>query len=117
MKPYTANLLAGIVLIIMSAWAYLTSETPSITALIPGFFGVVFLALTNPLKNENKVVAHIIVVLTFILLISLYKPLSGVLAREDTMGIIRVLIMILVCLLALTSYIQSFIKARKSRAS
>lgn len=116
MKPSSANILTAVVLIVMSAWAYLGSETPSFTALIPAFFGIIFLALSGPFKKENKVVAHIIVVLTLLVFISLFKPLTGVLAREDTLGIIRVGAMMLVSLLALVTYIKSFIAARKGRA-
>jgi cytochrome b len=117
MKPYSANLLAAIVLILMSCWGYLGSETPSMTALIPAIFGVIFLALSGLLKKENKVAAHIVVVLTLVVLISLFKPLSGVLSRDDSMGLIRVSLMMLVCLVALIAYVRSFIAARKQRTS
>lgn len=116
MKPHFANILTAVVLITMSAWGYLSSDTPSITALIPAIFGVIFLALSGPFRKENKVVAHIIVVLTLLVFISLFKPLSGVLDRDDTMGLIRVVLMMLVSLLALGVYINSFIAARKNKA-
>ena len=117
MKPYSANLMAAIVLILMSFWAYFSSETPSMTALIPAIFGVIFLALTGLLKKENKVAAHIVVVLTLLVLVSLFKPLTGVLSRNDTMGVIRVSLMMLVCLIAIIVYVRSFIAARKQRTS
>ncbi len=115
MKPHVANIINAIVLISMSFWAYLGSETPSITALIPAIFGGFFLVLTGPFRKENKVVAHLIVGLTLIVLISLFKPLSGVLERNDTIGIFRVVLMMLSSLFALIIYIRSFIAARKSR--
>ena len=116
MKPYQINTITGIVLLVMSLWAYLGSNTQSLTALIPGIFGVIFLALSGPFKNENKVVAHIIVALTFVLLISLFKPLMGVLERDDTLGLIRVVTMMAVALVALTIYVRSFRDARRRRA-
>ncbi|NND06661.1 MAG: hypothetical protein HKN87_09795 [Saprospiraceae bacterium] len=116
MKPSSANILTAIVLIVMSAWGYFGSETPSVTALIPAFFGIVFLALSGPFRKENKVVAHIIVVLTLLVFISLFKPLSGVLSRNDTLGIVRVGAMLVVSLIALVIYIKSFIAARKAKA-
>ncbi len=115
MKPYTINAIAGAVLILMSGWSYLGSDSPSMTALIPGIFGVIFLALYGPFKKENKVVAHIIVLLTFLLLISLIKPLTGVLDRGDTVGLMRIIVMMVTCLIALIIYVQSFIQARKAR--
>ena len=117
MKPHSANLLAGVVLILMSFWAYFGSETPSMTAVIPAIFGIIFLGLNGLLKKENKVVAHVIVVLTLVVLISLFKPLTGVLERNDTLGLVRVSLMILVCFIALIVYIRSFIAARKQRLS
>ncbi len=116
MKPHTINTITGIVLILMSGWSYLTSDSPSMTALIPAIFGIIFLALTGPFKKENKIVAHVIVVLTLLLLISLIKPLMGVIERSDTLGLVRVLIMMFFCVIALTIYIRSFMQARRSRA-
>ncbi len=115
MNSSTANLLTAIVLIVMGAWGYLGSETPSFTALIPAVFGVIFLALSGPLKKKNKVVAHIIVVLTLLVFISLFKPLTGVIARDDAGGMFRVGAMMIVCLIALAIYVKSFIDARKQK--
>ena len=44
-------------------------------------------------------------------------PLKGSIERGNSMGIIRVIIMLITSLLALISFIQSFIKARKARES
>lgn len=38
-----------------------------VTSLIPVFFGIIFLFLTKGIKNENSVIAHLAVVLTFVL--------------------------------------------------
>ena len=115
MKPFQANFLNGIVLIAMGMWAYMSSEAPSFTSLIPVAFGFIFLALTGPFRRENKVVAHIIVVLTLLILLALIKPLTGVIAEENTVGIIRVVLMMLTSLIALIIFIKSFIDARKER--
>jgi len=117
MKPHVANITLAIILIALSAWGYLGSDTPSITALIPGFFGVIFLALSSPFKKENKVVAHIIVVLTLLLVISLFMPFRGAIGRSDTMASIRVGVMLGAGIIALVIYIRSFINARKQRVS
>ncbi len=117
MKPHVANIALAILLIAISAWGYLSSETPSMTALIPGFFGIIFLALSGPFKKENKVVAHIIVVLTLLLVISLFMPLRGAIGRSDSMATARVGIMLAAGVFALVTYIRSFINARKERAT
>ena len=115
MKPYQSNLLNAIVLIVMGLWGYLASETPSNTALIPVAFGVVFALVTPPFKKENKVVAHIVVLLTFLLIISLFMPLNGAIGRGDNVAIFRVGLMILTSVYAFYTFIKSFIDARKAR--
>lgn len=117
MKPHVANIVLAIVLIVMSGWGYLASDTPSPTALIPAVFGVIFLLLSSPFKKENKVVAHIIVLLTLLVVVSLFMPLKGTLSRGDTLGTVRVGLMIAVGIVAFVTYIKSFIDARKNRAS
>ena len=71
MKPFIANLINAIILIALSSWGYFASQTPSMTALIPTFIGVVLLICTPGVKNENKVIAHVAVLLTFVVLVGL----------------------------------------------
>ena len=59
MKAHTTSAISSLILIAMSAWGYLASETPSFTALIPLIFGLVILALYKGVKDENKVIAHV----------------------------------------------------------
>ena len=112
MKPFLANLLNSIVLIGIGLWSYFGSETPSVTALIPVFVGIVLLALVKPMQSGNKVVAHIVVTLTFLLLVSLVKPLTGAIGRESQVGVIRVVIMMATSLFAIIIFIKSFVDAR-----
>lgn len=114
MKPYLINLINAIVLIILGSWAYLTSGTPSITALIPVLAGVILTASTPGFKRGNRVLAHIAVTITLIILLGLLKPLIGAISREDNLGITRVLIMITTSLTAMVIYIKSFIDARRN---
>lgn len=113
MKPAQITLINGLVLIVLSIWAYFSSVTPSFTAFIPSFFGIIFIALTPSFRKGNRVVAHIVVVLTVLLLIALIKPLSGALDRDDMIAILRIAVMMGVSLLALIIYIRSFIDARR----
>lgn len=116
MKPYKANLLNSLTLIVFGIWGsypYLLSTTGSPTALIPLFFGLLLLSLNNGMKKENKMIAHIVVLATFLILIALLMPLKGALERSDTIAIVRVGIMVLTCLLAVITFIRSFIQARK----
>ncbi|MHC1703907.1 MAG: hypothetical protein AB9846_08365 [Tenuifilaceae bacterium] len=115
MKPYLINFLNALVLIILGGWAYLTSETPSATALIPVFAGFILVAITPGFKKGNRILAHIAVIITFIILIGLVKPLIGAIDRSDNVGITRVIIMITTSIIALVIFVMSFIKARKSK--
>lgn len=115
MRTHTASLINAISLIVLSLWGYIASPVGSLTALIPMVFGILLVATYRGLKRENKTIAHIAVVLTVILFISLFKPLSGTLARNDEAGIVRVIIMMATTLLALVWFVKSFVDARRRK--
>ena len=115
MKAHTASLINAILLITLPLWGYLSSETPSITALIPAFIGVALLGMNYGVKKENKIIAHIAVLLTLVILFGLIKPLMGALGRGDGLAISRVLVMIISTVLAMVFFVKSFIDARKRR--
>ena len=114
MKPYLMNLINAIALITLGSWAYFSSETPSVTALIPVIAGAVLLLITPGFKKGNRILAHLAVVLTFLIIIGLIKPLTGAIGRCDNLGIVRVSVMILTSLLAMILFLRSFINARRT---
>ena len=111
MNSLKANILNSICLIGVGLWGYL--ESSSGTAIIPVVFGCALLFCAPGLKKENKVIAHIAVLLTFICLIGLFMPLKGAIGREETVGVIRVSVMILTSIIAMVYFIKSFIANRK----
>ncbi|MEM6696834.1 MAG: hypothetical protein AAF806_05500 [Bacteroidota bacterium] len=116
MKPFQINLVNGIVLVAMGLWAYLSAgEDASPTALIPVAFGALFLIATPLFKKGNKVVVHIIVLLTFLLIFALFMPFKARMEAEDTLGMARVGLMIVTSIIAMVIYVKSFIDARKAR--
>ena len=115
MKASTSSLLNAIILISMGLWGYFESESKPITALIPVVIGLILLLVNKGVKNENKALAHVAVLLTFLILLGLIKPLMGAFERENAYAIIRVLLMIISSLWAMTSFIKSFISARKNK--
>lgn len=115
MKVHQVNAASAVILVVMSGWAYFGSDTPSITALIPGVFGLLLLACTPGVKAHNKIVAHVAVVLALLVFAALFKPLSGALSRGDTFAIVRTGIMSLAALAALVAFVFSFIAARRAR--
>lgn len=113
MSVGNANLLNAVCLIAMSIWGYYGTNAP--TALIPLIFGVVLLVLTNSIRNHNKLVAHIAVGLTLVALIAICaKPLQGAL-EEGGMKLVRVGAMVLTGIIALVTFIMSFVKARRAK--
>ena len=115
MNAPTANLINSGTLVIMGLWGDFSSESPSSTAFIPVIGGVLLLLMHNGVKTENKVIAHIAVVLTLIMILGLAMPLKGAIGREDTMAIVRVAIMVITGILAMVAFIGSFKAARKAR--
>jgi hypothetical protein len=113
MKPYIASMTNAIILIAFGLWGYYSSETPSPTAFIPVIIGGLIAALNSGVKKENKIVAHIVVLLTLVVLIGLIKPLTGAIGRSDTMAIFRVTTMIISTVWAMVTFVQSFIAARR----
>ena len=115
MKASTSSLLNAIILISMGLWGYFESESKAITALIPVIIGIILLLVNKGVKNESKALAHVAVLLTFLILLGLIKPLMGAFERENAYAIVRVLLMIISSLWAMISFIKSFISARKNK--
>ncbi|MEM1247933.1 MAG: hypothetical protein AAGA81_05410 [Acidobacteriota bacterium] len=115
MKAHVVSLINALALIGLGGWAYLSSDTPSVTALIPVIFGVLILLMNPGVKSENKVIAHIAVLLTLVILLGLAMPLRGAIGRSDTVAIARVAIMMATTVWAMVAFVKSFIDARKAR--
>ena len=113
--PYQVSAFNALTLILVGTFGYFQSTTPSPTAFIPVIFGVLLLAVNSGVKSENKVIAHIAVTLTLLILIGLAMPLKSSFAKGDSGAILRVSLMLITTIYALISFIQSFIKARKDR--
>ncbi|MEM8791296.1 MAG: hypothetical protein AAGE80_06745 [Pseudomonadota bacterium] len=116
MTANTASLINAIVLIGLSVWAYLAGGGASFTALIPAGFGVALMICYPGVKVQNKVIAHIAVLLTLVVLIALIMPLRGAIGREDSLGILRIALMMATSAFALVFFVKSFIDARRGRA-
>ncbi len=115
MNANKANLLNAAVLIIMGAWGAYATQLASMTALIPVVGGVILLACQKGVATENKMIAHIAVLLTLILIIGIVRPFMGAMSDGDTMGMIRTGAMIITGIVAMVAFIGSFRAARKAR--
>ncbi len=115
MRPYQASLLNSLILIIFGIWGFYASNNPSLTAFIPAVIGLLLLGMNDGIKNQNKVIAHLAVILTLLSFANI-KPLMGALCESeiDIMGGVRTSIMLLSSLIAMIAFIKSFINARRS---
>lgn len=115
MKPHVATIILSVILIAMSAWGYFGSATPSTTALLPMGWGAMLALCAIGVKKENKIVAHVAVLLVVILALALFMPLKGSFGRGDYVAFTRVSIMQLALFGTLAIYIRSFIQARRGK--
>ena len=111
MNAHIASLVNGIVLVVIGLWGYMESSSP--TSLIPVVIGAILLVLNKGVKNQNKVIAHLAVLATFICLIGLFMPLNGAIERGNDLAVARVSAMIASSVIALIFFIKSFIEARR----
>ena len=113
------NLINALTLVILGLWGFIDVNTPSLetgiswTALIPVFFGVILLLCHKGIKNGSKVIAHIAVVLTLLILIALVVKRLPISIENGGIGLFRVAAMSVISLLAFVSFIRSFIENRK----
>ncbi|MEM6941678.1 MAG: hypothetical protein AAF943_08540 [Pseudomonadota bacterium] len=117
MKAHTASMLNALILIACAAWGYWATDMKSVTALIPAGFGIALLLCYPGVKSENKIIAHVAVLLTLILLFALYMPLSSALIDGGSGSLLRALLMVGSTLFALVCFVKSFRDARRARGS
>ena len=113
MNSRMGNLINSTSLILIGLWGYLSVS--SITALIPVAFGIGLILCDSGLKNHNKLIAHIAVLLTLVILLALIgmrlpKSIDG-----GGIGLVRVILMISTSVLAMVYFVKSFIDARKAK--
>ena len=114
-KPYQISAINAVSLIALGSYGYIQSDSPSMTALIPVIFGVLLLLMNSGIKSENKLIAHIAVTLTLVILFGLAMPLLGAIGRSDTYAILRVSVMVITTVISMVFFVKSFIEARKSK--
>ncbi len=114
MNPYKANLLNSLSLIIIGFWGYF--ESSSVTALIPVVFGFVLLACSKGVKNQNKIIAHVAVLFTLIILLALVGMRLPKSIGSGGIVLVRVLVMISTSALAMIYFVKSFIEARRNKS-
>ena len=114
MKASFYNILNSIVLISLGLWGYFDyTDVQSPTALIPVGFGVILLLCTTGVKKENKIIAHVAVLLTLVILVALVGMRLPKSLDSGGVGLFRVIAMIATSVLSMVAFVLSFIKARR----
>lgn len=113
MNATTANLINSISLIVIGLWGYFEVLSP--TALIPVSIGVFLILCYNGVKNQNKIISHVAVLLTLLILIALVCVRLPKSIDKGGVGLIRVIIMIITSSISMIFFIRSFIIARKNK--
>lgn len=118
-KVHIINLVYSVFLIIIGLLGftlrYFEVGDFQFTSLIPLFFGVILISMTNGIKNQNKIISHLAVLLTAILflmcVIMFIKNING-----DTFLNRKTIIFLLISvasIIVIIAYISRFKAARK----
>jgi len=110
MKAYAASRINSVILIVIGVWGYVESNSP--TSLIPFVIGLILLILNKGIKNQNKVIAHLAVLLTLLSFANV-MPLKSALEDGRNDAVLRIIIMLTSSFYAMIYFIGSFIKARR----
>ena len=113
MNASKANLINSISLIFLGFWGYIDSS--SMTALIPVGMGFALGGCTNQIKKGNKVISHIAVLGTLMILISLIGMRLPKSIDQGGVALYRGIGMIATSSIAFLYFIKSFIDNRKSK--
>ena len=112
MNATIANLINSISLMLIGLWGYFDVLSP--TALIPVSIGFLILC-SRGVKNQNKIISHIAVLLTLLILIALVGMRLPKSIDKGGVGLIRVIIMIFTSTVSMIFFVKSFIAARKNK--
>lgn len=113
----------GILLILLGILSYILTGAASATALIPAFFGIVFVGLglwgqKNEAMTKHAMHAALLLAIlgiggSFGGLLSMIKAIGGTMPERPEAAIAQA-IMALICIFFVVAGVRSFIEARKS---
>lgn len=107
----------GSLLIIIGVGGYILSGMVSITAMIPAFFGVIFVILGMLASKENlkKHMMHAAAALSIILIIPTITAIGDLVAGDSSAAVISRSITAIASIIFLMLCVKSFIDARRAR--
>ena len=110
MTASKANLINAVALIGLSLWAYFANGMSSETTLIPVAFGLLLLGHHIWLKGGSRVALAIVILLTLVIAVALWTPLSGAISKGEPLPVIRVGIMMATSVFALLVLARSIFR-------
>jgi hypothetical protein len=127
--PHLVNAITAAILILVGLYSFSSNPNHPPTALIGPAVGVLLLILTPGVKSNNRVVAHVVVGLTFLFgLLSLFFWVKGLANGGDTGRNVDInslaeaqrrgfvfFTMAISCFIAVAFYVAGFIAKRKER--
>ncbi|NEW82703.1 MAG: hypothetical protein GZ094_10100 [Mariniphaga sp.] len=116
MKVYLVSMMNAFILMVLGLWSFLGSENPSPISLIPIITGAFLLSLIRGLRYGSKPMAHISMVLTFLILIAMIVPFISALGHNDSAAAYRIGFMMVSCSIAIGFFVSKIIRVRKKRA-
>ena len=120
-KPHVVNNIYSLILIACAvlgfALRYFQEGDMQFTALIPAIFGLILLPMSRGIKNENKVIAHVAVVLVLLILIMIGKMWISSLTADVIVWRKAVLfgVITLSSVWAMQQYVAGFIAKKKAK--
>ena len=118
MNASNANMINALVLIVLGMWG--VNETGlerSPTPVIPVVVGIILFVCTNFIRNHHKVVSHVAVTLTLLIIIGLARPFMKAIEGGDNMAMLRTGVMMLTSIIAFVLFIKSFRDARLAKGN
>jgi uncharacterized membrane protein (UPF0136 family) len=115
--PHKVNMVNGIILITAGLIGFFSNPSYPLTALISPAFGLVFILLNPAMKKGNKIVIHLIVVLTLLLGIMVTMVFFRAAEPAFDRRSILLAIMALSCYVSFAFYLANFIKARMDKGN
>lgn len=120
-KPHVVNNIFSVILITCAllgfALRFFQEGDMQFTALIPAIFGLILLPMSKGIKNENKIIAHVAVVLVLIILIMIGKMWISSLTADVIVWRKAVLfgVITISAIWAMQQYVEGFIAKKKAK--
>lgn len=106
MNPYKAAILQALIFLSVGFWGYAANNFAAHTAMVPLGAGILFLALSQRLKNPDRIMLLVVMLISLALFIALMIPFRRNAGQSDFWGMFRIAIEMTACALAFIVYLR-----------